>query len=64
MELEIFEITGVTPVVQNPSAALYCLPKQLMELHHCKIETCMPQSQLHGLMKKSLFKVYVLLNSV
>lgn len=39
MRLEIFEITGVTPVVQNDSAALYCLPKQLMELHHCKIET-------------------------
>lgn len=39
MELENFEITGVTPVVQNPSAALYCLPKQLIELRHCKIET-------------------------
>jgi len=39
MELENFEITGVTPVVQNHSVALYCLPKQLMELRHCKIET-------------------------
>ena len=64
MELESFEITGVTPVVQNDSAALYCLPKQLIELRHCKRDICMPQSQLHGLMKKSLFKVYLLLNSV